>query len=278
MKTNAVIRIVLYSIVILLLTGILLSMLGVGQVRFDLGGFSGEYITGDGAVDASQIQNIHIEWVSGDIQVRTAADDSQKIRFHESGNAGEDLRMVWEQKGNTLIIKYSKPKLNIGFVSTPNKTLQVDIPADWECGSFQLTTVSAEVSIQGLQADEIELEGVSAACTVECNAKEVSINTVSGEVEFFGEVQELECESVSGECSIRLLGTTVQKINLESVSGDMTVTLPDGLGFTVELDSTSGDLHTALPTDNRNGKLVYGDGSCQIHAETVSGDVNINKQ
>ena len=47
---------------------------------------------------------------------------------------------------------------------------------------------------------------------------------------------------------------------------------------TVELDSTSGDLHTDLPTDNRNGKLVYGDGSCQIHAETVSGDVNINKQ
>lgn len=41
MKTNAVIRIVLYSIVILLLTGILLSMLGVGQLRFDLGGFSG---------------------------------------------------------------------------------------------------------------------------------------------------------------------------------------------------------------------------------------------
>ena len=260
MKTNAVIRIVLYSIVILLLTGILLSMLGVGQLRFDLGGFSGEYITGDGAVDTSQIQNIRIEWVSGDIQVRTAADDSQKIRFHESGNAGEDLRMVWEQKGNTLIIKYSKPKLNIGFVSTPNKTLQVDIPADWECGSFPLTTVSAGVSIQGLQADEIALEGVSAACTVECNAKEVSINTVSG------------------ECSIRLQGTTVQKINLESVSGDMTVILPDGLGFTVELDSTSGDLHTDLPTDNRNGKLVYGDGSCQIHAETVSGDVNINKQ
>lgn len=278
MKTNAVIRIVLYSVVILLLTGILLTVLGVGQLRFDLGGSTGEYITGDGAVDASGIRNISIEWVSGDIQVRTAADDSQQIRFHESGNAGEDLRMVWEQKGDTLIIKYSKPRLNIGFISTPSKTLQVDLPADWNCDSFEIVTVSGKVGVQDLKAEEIELESVSAACTLECTAKEVSVTTVSGEVGFVGQVQELECESVSGECSIRLLDTSARKITMESVSADLTVLLPESLGFTAKLDSTSGDLFSDLPTDTHNGKQVYGDGSCQIHAETVSGDVNINKQ
>lgn len=276
MKTNAIIRILLYSLAIFLLLGILLTVLGVGQLRFDLGTLSGEYITGDGAVDADQIRNIEIEWVSGDIDIRLAAGDSQQILFSESGYAGDNLRMVWEQKGDTLIIKYSQPTVNIGFISTPDKALQIDIPADWYCENLDITTVSGSVDVMQLKAAEIELENVSATCTLECSAQEVSITTVSGEIEYRGEVDTLECETVSADCSL-MLDRAPRQLKLESVSGDMIVGLPENAGFTAKLDSVSGDIYTDFATSTHNGSQVYGDGSCQIGADTISGDIEIKR-
>lgn len=277
MKANAITRIVIYFVLILVLLGILLSGLGVGVLRFDLGGLSGEYITGEGAVDASTIENIEIEWVSGDIDIHVATDGSDQIRFSESGNAGEDLRMVWERKGTTLIIKYSKPSIRIGFISTPDKDLDVIFPAGWYCDNLDLSTVSGSVNITLLSANEIELESVSASCKLDCTAKDVSLNTVSGKVEYHGEVETLECESVSADCSVILLDSVPERLTLNAVSGDLIVGMTETMGFSATLDSLSGNIYSDFNTTTQNGKKIYGDGSCQISADTVSGNINIKK-
>lgn len=278
MKANAITRIVIYSVVVLLLLGLLLTGLGIGQfmIHFDSG--SREYITGELCVEASKIQNVEIEWVCGNIDIRVATDGSQGILVSESGYAGEELRAVWEIKGQTLVIKYSEPIFNIGFVSTPDKDLTIIFPADWSCQTLDIETVSGSVDVMLLSATEIKLECVSADCLFEsCTADSVELNTVSGDVEYRGKVNTLDCEAVSADCKVLMMESGAKRLTMEAVSGDLIVAIREDIGFSASIDSMSGSIYSDFNTTSSGGKQTYGDGSCQIKLDAISGDIEIRK-
>lgn len=278
MKANAITRIVIYSIAALLLVGLLLMGLGVGQFRFDFTTGSGEPLTGEIEVDASEIQNLEIEWVSGDIDIQVATDGSRVIRVYESGYEDEENGAVWEIKGQTLVIRYRKPAIQFGFVSTPNKDLTIVFPAGWACGKLDIETVSGSVNVLLLSASEIELENVSADCLFEyCAAQEVSVSTVSGNVEYRGKVSTLECKAISADCKVVLTESGADRLTLESVSGDLVVGMWESLGFSAAIDSVSGHIYSDFQTTSGGGKQIYGDGHCLLEADTVSGDIEIVK-
>lgn len=280
MKRNAIARIVIYSIVALLLIGLLLMGLGIGQFRLDLnlGTGSGEPLTGEIAVEADRIQNIEIEWVSGNIDIRVATDDSREIRIMESGYTDEEHQAVWEIRGKTLVIQYSEPSVQFGFVSSPDKDLTIVFPAGWVCGNLDIETVSGGVNVTLLTASEIELENVSAKCLFEsCTAREVTASTVSGEVEYRGHVDNLDCESVSADCKVVLTEEGADRLTMEAVSGDLIVCLWETTGFSANIDSVSGNIYSDFHTASSGGDQVYGDGNCRLEAETVSGDIQIRK-
>ena len=102
------------------------------------------------------------------------------------------------------------------------------------------------------------------------------METVSGNLDFSGSLDKLEFNGVSAQANL-VLSNRPKSINLESVSGDLNLTLPEGCGFTLEKDTVSGRFSSELETTEKNGKIIHGDGSCEIDVEGVSASVHIRK-
>lgn len=276
MKRNAIARIVIYSLIAVILCGILLAGLGIGGLYWELDG-DGDYITGGGSIDMSQIENLQIEWVSGNVDVTLLPATESKITFSETNS--EETPLVYEIKGKTLIIRFCKQslKVNFGSYSGPEKDLKIEIPENWSCRSLDIEAVSANVSVHLSEADDVEIENVSGKTDLNITKSgSVSVETVSGEVMFTGRCHEFDCNSVSGDCEVRLIGDA-KDIALESISGDLTVSLSKEYGFTASIDSVSGNIYSDFSTTVSGGKHTYGDGATRIDAETVSGNIYIRE-
>lgn len=275
MKTNAIVRIVIYSLVILLLLGLLAAGLGLGSYMFHFGSFSGNYINGSGAEAAADIRNLKIEWAAGAIQIVTA--DTSEITFSEEGNAGEDGRMVYEISGSTLTIHYTEPGFRIGLFSYPRKDLTVVVPSDWDCGKLVIDAASAKVNISGLTAEEVEVNTASGDCVfLDCAIGDLNIDTASGGIRYTGTLETLDCDAASA--SVNAVFTNVPRsIDMDSASGDLDITLPSNCSFRVKMDTMSGKFNSDFPTESINGQYSYGNGGCQIDMDSMSGDITIRK-
>lgn len=276
MKRNAIARIVIYSVLLLVLVGMLLSWLNNEGFYWEQD--SGNYITGGGSIDMREIENLQIEWVSGNVDVTIVPETESQITFSESN--GEETPMVYEIKGKTLVIRYSKQAVNVSFgnYSGPKKDLTVEIPASWSCQSVDISAVSANVNVLLMEAGDVEIENVSGKTELwlENGGNRVSIETVSGDVSFIGQCKEFECNSVSGNCDVYLDGAA-KEISLESISGDLNVSLFKEYGFTASIDSVSGKIYSDFSTTVSGGTHSYGDGKTRIDAETVSGNIYIRE-
>lgn len=276
MKRNAIARIVIYSIIAVVLTGILIVGLGWDGFEFewDLGG-NGQTVSGTGSADASNIKRICIEWVDGRVDVSTAQQDT--ITFSETG--GEKHPMVYEIKGNTLVIRYSKQTIKFGIHTgiMPSKQLTVHVPQDWVGSAIEITAVSADITVDLPKVEEAEFENVSGNTRMhlkECGS--VSVETVSGKTIFEGSFGQFDCNTISGNCEVTLYGHA-KEIGMESVSGDLTVALLQQYGFTAQLDSVSGHIRSDFSTSVSGSTHRFGDGSIKIEAETVSGNIHIKE-
>lgn len=274
-KSNALLRLISCAAIIVILSAVLILALRGWEVPLVIGDI-GEEVHGRIAVDAEKIENLQIHWVSGDIHLSVATDGSKEIRASVDGD--KDQPAYWQVKGQTLILHYSRPTLGISSFVEPDKDLTIVVPADW-CGQeLDIETVSGTVKGDLLNVADIELENVSAECLFEsCWAKKVSIETVSGNVEYRGRVLELDCETVSADCKVLLTEENAQKLTMEAVSGNLIVSLPEEMGYSASLDAVSGTIYSDFHAIHQNGRMVYGDGSCKIDAESGSGDIEIRK-
>lgn len=274
-KSNAILRIVLCAAVILVLSAVLIFFMQGRELPLLIGDI-GEEIRGEIALEGDEVQNLQIEWVSGHIHLKIATDGSQQIRVSVAG--GEQKPAYWQIKGKTLILRYSRPSIGISGIMDMDKNLTVTVPADW-CGQrLDIETVSGTVKADLLNVADIDVENVSAECLFEsCWANAVSLETVSGNVEYRGRVLELDCETVSADCKILLTEENARRLTMEAVSGDLIVCIPEEMGYSASIDSVSGNVYSDFHTTHQNGKTVHGDGFCKIDSDSVSGDIEIRK-
>lgn len=276
MRTNAIIRIVIFSLVILLLLGVLTIGLGIGTFIFRMGSsYTDTYSetqSSSGEVSAAQIRNLNIEWVNGSITIQSGGTDV--ITFSETG-IGE--QMVWKQAGDTLMIQFRKSKVPFGLSFDSSKDLVITVPPNWLCNELDINSVSAKIEVSDLTADEIDLENVSGNCTFEnCSTNELTVDTVSGNVIYEGTLYTMNCNSVSANCTLTT-GVQPRELSLDSVSGDLILELPEHCGFSASIDSMSGSISSEFGTTASKGHHSHGDGSCRITADTLSGDIIIRK-
>lgn len=303
MRNSAITRIVIYSVLILLLLGLLGSALSfhhhggwrnfIGRIDkdlefdFDFDDDDDDFFEEDERnllspnpgepvnIEAEKISKILVDWISGDVIVEPGSVET--IQLQETGGGDP---MVYAVKGSRLEVKFSKKLKNISWnvgSSMPSKDLIVTVPRDWAGKELEVHSVSADVEIRDLELEEVEYQGVSGECLVE-NSKvgELSVQTVSGNVTVNGEIWELECESVSADCDLTVTNVP-REISMEGVSGNLKLTLPENAGFTVELDGLNKDLDTDFEVTYANGRYVSGDGSCEIEIEGISGKAKIRK-
>jgi DUF4097 and DUF4098 domain-containing protein YvlB len=155
------------------------------------------------------------------------------------------------------------------------KDLHITFPAGWICNSLGLDVAAANVIIQDLTIGDLDFDGASGFCSLEsCHVTNVDVDAASGDLTFYGTLENLDFDGASAGCKL-VLDNCPKHIELDGMSGKLDITLPSNCGFTAETGGLSFDFTTDFQTTTRNGAHVYGDGSCRIEIEALSGQVNI---
>lgn len=278
MKRNAIARIVIFSIIIVLLLGILGTGLGIGMFMIDLDISNSDYTTAQTSTvlfSPEEINNIQIEWASGNIDIQ--AGDVDAIQVTESGSYREQNAMAYKQSGDTVYIIYQEPSIQIGFFSVTSKDLTVTVPRNWVCDTLTMDVAAADVTVDTISAKHVGIATASgdyrfASCAID----DLDIDTASGSIEYEGTLNSLDCDAASGRF-VGVFSNTPRSIQMDSASGDLDITLPADTGFRVNMDALSGHFDSDFPTSVVNGSYICGDGACEIEFDGVSGGIRIRK-
>lgn len=281
MKTNAIIRIILFSLGIFILSFILLIGLGVWNYGFLTDSVevshSAQVSEMEAAsVDPAVIQNIKIQWAAGNITIQPS-DQVNEIQIAES-EAPEKDRMVCKVSGSTLTIQFCKSNQKIiSFGTDINaKDLVITVPSDWVCKNLEIEVAAADVEIANMTIGEIDFDGASGQCSLNnCTVENLDVDAASGDLYFTGALDTLDFDGASADCTLVLINCP-SHIGLDGMSGELDITLPSDCGFTVSTEGLSTSFSTDFATTARNGAHHYGDGACSIEIQALSGNVRIH--
>ena len=286
MKTNTIVRIVLFSLAIVVLSSILLGILCVDRFMVD-GTIDLEVIDSVETQNQEQtqkefpsdIQNIDIAWVAGTI---TVMEDSsvQNILVKEYSTRDNADRMICKQSGKTLEIQFQEESVTffgIGNHEVISKDLIVLVPTGWTCSSLEIDGAAADVHIQNIRMKELDFDGASGKLNVQnCDIDSMEIETASGDVEFYGILNKLDFDAASAKF-VGQFYRIPERLTLNAMSGDVILTLPEDSGFTLELDALSGSFDSDFTFRSNDSLYECGDGACNIRVSGLSGDVSIHK-
>ncbi len=295
MKRNAVIRIILWSLAIVLMTGVLgffLLLNGPKHIRSEKPAETmnpipvTEPVAGTGfeigdkvefAPDA--ISELEIEWVAGKILIEPAAVD--RITIREDNNSDPKYAMFLRLSGKELKIQFCEEQVGTYFGihtrSDIEKDLTILVPQDWTCKSLEIDCASASVEVNDMTIREVDFDGASGVCEFEnCSVTEMDIDTASGNIRFIGTLEMLDCDAASASV-YAVLSNTPKRLDMDSMSGDLDITLPEDAGFTLAMDAMRKDFTSDFETSVKNGNYVCGDGRCRINVDALSGDVTIRR-
>lgn len=167
--------------------------------------------------------------------------------------------------GSAELGKVSAESAKIGSVSGSLRAEEVFARDELEVGS-----TSGKIKIGKAESPEISIDSISGAVEVSSvsGCGDLGISTTSGEISA-GEVRanKAKFESISGKISAEL--KECDSCELSTTSGGMDLTL--GIGAKVSFSSKTGSFH-----GEGGSTRVYGDGSCQVLAGSVTGSLSVN--
>lgn len=279
MRRNTIFRLILFTILAVVLTGVLIA--GIALKNYSMPGvvirksFDAPLVMKN-RFSAKEIDRLKIDWAAGSIVLVPAEGDEISVTEEL---LGADKTMVLKKDGSTLYVQYCEGALGISFGSNNNlkKNLYIAVPQNWICRELEIDAASATVQAEFLTIQELTSSTASGSHTfTNCQVEKLKMETVSGNLDFSGSLDKLDFNGVSAKADV-VVTNFPKSIDVETVSGDLNLTLPEGCGFTVDKDTVSGRFSSELPTTEQNGKIVYGDGSCKIDVEGVSASVHIRK-
>lgn len=286
MKRNAIIRIIAWTISLVILVGLLIA--GMNWFRpFGQSGFRSRaaaeapLATGNGSstctVNGNDIRELEIDWLSGNIEIIPG--DKPEITVSETTPQDARYAMVCKQEGQTLKIEYCQHTTfgdwkNLNF----SKNLTITVPKDWEGRVLQVDAASSKLFVRNLTVQEVEIDTASGESRFEnCTVDALDIDTASGDIRFTGSLNRLDCDSASAGVYAEL-DNVPSEIDMDTASGAVELVLPKDAGFSVKMDTMSGKFDSDFPFTSKNGSYVCGDGACRIDMSSMSGKVTIRSK
>lgn len=291
MKSNAIVRIVIWSIVLFFLVGILAAFV---TEELYLNEYTIESVPMDIAeetpvkhlpnedklvVDGGSVDALEIEWAAGDITIMPG--DVQEITISESDVANEKYALVWKMEDRKLEIQFSGEDLHgfgTRFAEDFSKDLYITVPMDWNCRSIEIDAASATAEIRNMTIGTMDLDGASGIVRLEnCSIRDLDIDTASGDVIFSGTLDTMDFDAASASFTGEFFNTP-SRIDMDSMDGKLDITLPEDCGYALSMDGMSKSLQSHFQhTENHNGIYTYGDGRCRIKVDGMSCNVMIRK-
>lgn len=287
---SAVVKIVIWSVVFCLLSGILLAgiaggvenlnIFGLPGVHISFGGFTYEdadkYSVGEATIKDT-VTDLEINWVAGSIKVIPSDTDEIRVTETYSGD-DDDLRLRWRVKNGKLTVQFRKATV-FGTSNSVSKDLTVAIPAAMleSMGDVEITTVSGGVQFTG-NADEFTLDAVEGDLTITGDIGELEVDAVDGKLTFTGSVRTADMDCVDTDVSMYLDGAA--ELSFDQVDGDVHLYLSEDIkGFSAELDAISGEISVeGFDVSSVSNKSTrWGDGSLRIEMDGVGAELEIKK-
>lgn len=216
------------------------------------------YTAGGAEIDAELIQNIDIDWISGNVNIEYY--DGATVSLSEAHQNDDKYNLRYRVNNGTLDIKYMKSgsyrHKNIGL----SKELTILIP-------------------QGKAINNIDIESISASVNSDVTVNNFDVETVSGNI-YAGEIMNsADAESVSGNITISC-PKSFNEISTDSVSGETEIRLPQNInGFYITASSVSGRVNASdFGIGGKASDYSYGSGSSEISFNSVSGNLNIKAE
>jgi len=217
---------------------------------------------------------VEIDNLKGRVEVR--AWDRQEVRVTGSlGDGVEKLVIDGDRDELRIEVKYPNRSRN-----TEPTMLVVQVPLQAE---LEIETVSADIDVHGVASRELSLqsvsgdivangaprrasvESVSGDVNLTFNSSEVEASTVSGDLVVAGRLTgEASVETVSGDLRFDSRGERLRKFSAGSVSGNIAARLALAEAGEIRMESVSGDLGLDLPKDL----------SAEVSGESFSGDLS----
>ena len=217
---------------------------------------------------------VEIDNLKGRVEVR--AWDRQEVRVTGSlGDGVEKLVIDGDRDELRIEVKYPNRSRN-----TEPTMLVVQVPLQAE---LEIETVSADIDVHGVAPRELSLqsvsgdivangaprrasvESVSGDVNLTFNSSEVEASTVSGDLTVAGRLTgEASVETVSGDLRFDSRGERLRKFSAGSVSGNIAARLALAEAGEIRMESVSGDLGLDLPKDL----------SAEVTGESFSGDLS----
>lgn len=217
---------------------------------------------------------VEIDNLKGRVEVR--AWDRQEVRVTGSlGDGVEKLVIDGDRDELRIEVKYPNRSRN-----TEPTMLVVQVPLQAE---LEIETVSADIDVHGVAPRELSLqsvsgdivangaprrasvESVSGDVNLTFNSSEVEASTVSGDLVVAGRLTgEASVETVSGDLRFDSRGERLRKFSAGSVSGNIAARLALAEAGEIRMESVSGDLGLDLPKDL----------SAEVSGESFSGDLS----
>lgn len=290
MKTNAIIRIIVWSLVLVVLAGVLGAFLLLDQYRFfrHTERYDSQETIDPATVQsgnaqsfsADKIRQVEILWAAGDITI-LAKDDITDIRIQEDAVSDSRYQMQTALYGNKLQLQYCGETPVVFGINKDvpiHKNLVIEVPAGWICEELQVEMAASDMDIRNLTIREVDIDGASGTCDfVDCHVTDLDIDTASGDVHFSGTLDVLDFDAASASF-VAEFQNTPEKIDMDSMSGSLDIALPEDCGYALSMDGMSSRLSSEFQgTEIRNGTHYYGDGRCRIQVDGMSCDVTIRK-
>ena len=285
MKRNAIIRIIAWTVSLVILVGLLIAGMNwfrpFGRTSMETPSSSAPMVNANrlelpsNASDA--VREIEIDWLSGNIRLEQANVDSIEVRETPVDDAR--YAMVCKQEGQTLKIEYCQSNT---FGSWKNlklsKDLTILVPMDWNGRAVRVDAASAKLAVQDLTIQEVEIDTASGECRFDgCTVDTLDIDTASRDVDFEGSLNKLDCDSASAGVQA-VLDNVPYEIDMDTASGCLELFLPEDAGFAVKMDTMSGKFDSDFPYSTKNGVYLSGDGACRINMSSMSGGVTIRSK
>lgn len=212
-----------------------------------------KYTVGSASVSAADINEISVDWISGDISVVEA--DTDRIAFaEETDETDSDYLLRYAVIKGELKIKFQKS----GTKNKDNfsKNLKVTVPRKTALRELDIESVSGNVEVKDITATEMKIESVSGNIAVSGAA-----------------VTKMDFETVSGNIAI-YHGGQRGELDLETVSGDVVLSFasPD---FRVEYKTVSGKVNNACGATLDRKTYSLGNATVTGEVETVSGNLEL---
>ena len=217
---------------------------------------------------------VEIDNLKGRVEVR--AWDREEVRVTGSlGDGVEKLVIDGDRDELRIEVKYPNRSRN-----TEPTMLVVQVPLQAE---LEIETVSADIDVHGVAPRELSLqsvsgdivangaprrasvESVSGDVNLTFNSSEVEASTVSGDLVVAGRLTgEASVETVSGDLRFDSRGERLRKFSAGSVSGNIAARLALAEAGEIRMESVSGDLGLDVP------KAL----SAEVSGESFSGDLS----